>query len=269
MGASERIRGLMRQVKILLLDIETAPNLVYTWGLYDQNVAINQIVEEGYVICWAAKWLHQKKIMYDSIIDYPETFKNNPHCDRHIAESMWSLLNEADIVITHNGDKFDIKWLNTIFLKNDMQPPSSFQSIDTLKVVKKHFKFVSNKLDFLTRRRKLGMKIPHEGFPLWIKCMKGEQKSWKVMKAYCKHDVRLLEELYEDLKPYIVNHPNLTLYKGVKSLSECSVCGSKRMVKNGWFYTKVFKYRRYKCQDCGKETRDRRSTKDGSNQSTR
>jgi len=243
--------------KILCLDIETAPAKVYCWGLWDQNIGINQIVEDGYVLCWCAKWLDSKEILSDALINHSTHFKNNPRCDKKIAESIWRLVNEADIVVTHNGNNFDLKWLNTMFIKHGLKPVSPYKSIDTCAVVKNKFRFISNKLDFICRKLDLGRKI-ETNFKLWERCMKGDAKSWALMVKYCKHDVRILERLYMAVRPYISKHPNMNLYNGVVC-AVCPNCGNKNLERRGYDYTAIGKFQRYVCKTCGRWSRDRKA----------
>jgi len=253
----------MTKAKILFLDIETAPNKVYTWALFDQNIGINQIIEPSYVLCWAAKWANERTMMSDAIINYSRNFKKHPRDDSKIALSMWKLLDEADIVVTHNGNRFDLKWLNTIFLKHGMPPPSTYASIDTYQQLRTNFRFQSNKLQFSAGDLGLGQKVKHEGFDLWIKCMRGEIKPWKRMVKYCCGDVRLLEDLYTELRPFIKNHPNLALYEDTVDGLVCPNCTGRRFKKKGFAYTSSQKYQRNVCLDCGKNIRDRKCVKKG------
>lgn len=247
------------KAKILLLDIETAPNKVYTWGLYDQTVGINQIIQSGYVLCWAAKWLGSPDIMCDALIDHPVTYKKDSSNDKELAKSMWKLLDGADIVVTHNGDVFDIKWLNTLFITHRLPPPSPFMSIDTCKSAKRYFRFVSNKLGYLNRHLNLSNKLDHDGFGLWVRVMAGDRKSWSHMVKYCKQDVKALEELYLTIKPYIGNHPDLALFQDTKE-ALCPKCTSVHIKKKGFAYTAKRKYQRLICLDCGTNFRGKMST---------
>lgn len=244
--------------KMLLLDIETAPIKAYTWGLYEQNISPVQIIDNAYMLSWSAKWFGKKGIMFDSIFNHKEEFKNNPKNDKKIAESIWPLMNEADIIIAHNGDNFDIKWLNTVFLKHQMKPVSSFKTIDTCKIGRAQFKFGSNKLEEMAKYLGVGQKIEHEGFPLWIKCMHGDEKAWKKMERYNKHDVKLLEAVYIKLRPSIKNHPNLSLYcDDINPI--CSGCSARNsFVKRGFAFTTTNKFQRYVCKKCGKWGRGRK-----------
>lgn len=245
--------------KILLLDIETAPLKVYTWGLYDQNISPVQIIDNAYMLCWSAKWLDKKETMFDSIFNHKKEFYKNMKNDETVAKSIWPLLDEADIVIAHNGDNFDIKWLHTVFLKHQMKPVSSFKTIDTCKIGRAQFKFGSNKLEEMAKYLGVGQKIEHEGFGLWIKCMVGDKESWPKMEEYNKHDIFLLEGVYNKLRPYIKNHPNIALYYDDAN-PICSGCSGKNTLqKRGFAFTAVNKYQRYVCKDCGRWTRGRKS----------
>ena len=135
--------------RVLLLDIETAPVLGFVWGLFDQNIALNQIHTDWHIISWSAKWLNDpaSKVMY-----MDQSKAKNIEDDSKILKKMWNLLNEADIVVTQNGKKFDMKKLNARFILNNMGPPSPYRQIDTLVIAKKNFGFTSNKLEYMTKK---------------------------------------------------------------------------------------------------------------------
>jgi len=243
--------------KILCLDIETAPNKVYSWGVYEQNIGINQIIEYQYGLCWCAKWVGKPYVYSDSIIDYPGYFKQNPTSDLKIALSVRPFLEEANIVVAHNGDEFDIKWLNAMFIKHRLPPIQSYRTVDTKKAVKSIARFVSNKLDSLCRELEIGRKTEHEGFDMWVKCMAGDKKAFAKMLQYCKNDVRMLEKLYLETRPYMRNHPNVLIYD---EISGCVTCGSSNIKKVGLAYTSNRAYQRFRCIDCGRNMRSRKST---------
>lgn len=248
----------MTGAKILFLDIENAPAKAYVWGLFDQNIQLPLIEEDGYMLSWSAKWLGEKEVMYDGLINHRTHFRDWPRCDKQIAKSIWKLVDQADIVVTHYGDRHDLIWLNTVFLKHSLPPVSPFKSVDTRKVVKSSFKFLSMKLEFLVKKLELGEKIKHEGFGLWVKCMKGDKKAWRDMETYNKRDVVILEKLYLKLRPFIKHHPNLALYHDEDRFI-CPNCGSDKHQKNGHEYTPTNKFPRYRCAECGKNFRGTRS----------
>lgn len=235
-------------MKTLLLDIETAPNLAYVWGLWKQNIAINQIENAGYVLCWAAKWLGERDITFHSV-------------QRKSAASMLApihrMLDEAQAVIHYNGSSFDIPTLNKEFLVHGFQPPSPVKEIDLMLAVKDRFRFPSNKLDYVAQALGLGSKVRHEGHELWTKCMKGDAAAWRRMEEYNRHDVILLEKLYERVRSWIRRHPNVAAFAEAQV---CPTCGSDKVQRRGTQVAQVMKYVRYHCQDCGAWFRGTKST---------
>ena len=236
--------------KILLFDIETSPILAYVWDIWDQNIALNQIVEDWSVLSWSAKWLGDppSKTMYED-----QRNAKNVRDDRKLLKRIWELLDEADVVITQNGRRFDSKKLNARFIQNGMQPPSSYRHIDTLVISKKVFAFTSNKLEYLsnnlaTRFKKLKTK-QFPGFLLWSECLKKNKAAFKEMEAYNQMDVLALEEVYMRLAPWD-NSVNLMVLNEDDIV--CS-CGSIDFRHKGYKYTNSGKFLRVKCKSCGKE----------------
>jgi DNA polymerase elongation subunit (family B) len=232
-------------MQILLLDIETAPHKVYCWGLYDQNISINQIVEPGFTLCWSAKWYGTKKIYFSSL-------QRDGH--KKMIQNIYDLLEEANAIISYNGNRFDIPTLNKEFVLEGLTPPSSYKEIDLLRIARQRFRFPSNKLDYISKELGLGSKTKHLGMDLWRGCMSGEKASWRIMERYNKQDVKLLEALYIKLLPWIKNHPNHGLYVDAKH-PICRNCGSPDIIKKGFEYLQVGKYQRYKCNTCGAPNR--------------
>lgn len=249
--------------KILLLDIETAPASAYTWSLWDVNIGLNQIITDKYVLMWSAKWLDNKEVMFDTVARHSHSSHYTNVGEKAIAKSIWKLLDEADIVITHYGNGFDLKELNGLFLKHHLKPVSSYVSIDTKAVVKQNFRFLSTKLEFILKKLELGEKAKHEGFGMWLGCMAGDKKAWDKMIKYCKRDVTELQKLYLELKPFIKNHPNLNLWNN--TTGKCENGCKSRLEKKGFAYTKQNVYQRYICPECGKNTRDTKRIKRADN----
>ena len=242
--------------KILIVDIETAPIRGWVWGIWNQNVSIDQIQSDWFVLTWAAKWLFEDKV-YSGSLTAKEAIAQD---DKRIMEGVWELLNEADIVVAHNGDKFDIPKLNTRFLLNGMNPPLPYQSIDTLKHIKRNFSFTSNKLEFVNRMLGLPRKTHHEGFTLWSKCYTGDSESLKKMLDYNINDVKILEETYLMLRPWIKPHPNTALFILDEHASRCPTCGSANLIEQGKkYYTTVNAYSQFRCGNCGATGRKRTS----------
>lgn len=190
-------------MRILTLDIETKYLEAAVWGLWNNNVSLNQLLDSGMILCWAAKWLHEPKkhIMWVR------------HDEDDFLQGLHELLTEADAVLTYNGRRFDLPTINREFVKAGLGPPAPYRHIDLLETVKKAFRLPSNKMDFISQDLGIGKKISHEGFPLWIKCCEGDEKAWNKMRRYNIQDVLLLEKLYRRLGPWVQAHPNAALYK--------------------------------------------------------
>jgi DNA polymerase elongation subunit (family B)/predicted RNA-binding Zn-ribbon protein involved in translation (DUF1610 family) len=236
-------------MRILLLDIETAPNTAYVWGLFKQNISISQIVDSSAMLCWSAKWLGEDSVFFKSILDGKKKMLTTIH----------KLLEEADVVIHYNGSRFDIPTLNKEFLEAKMPPPSPFAQVDLLKTARQRFRFPSNKLDYVGKALGLGSKVKHEGFELWIKCMQKDKDAWERMKEYNIQDVVLLERVYERFLPWIKGHPNKAVHN--EQGHSCPTCGSEHVQKRGFALSQAGKYQRYQCQECGTWSRERTSVK--------
>jgi hypothetical protein len=233
-------------MKILLLDIETAPHKVWSWGLFKQTIAINQIEEPGYTLCWAAKWYGEDKVMFADI--------NSGKTEMLLG--IYDLVDQADVVVHYNGSHFDIPTLNQEWLAQGWSPPSPVIQIDLLQTVRKRFRLPSNKLNYISEYLKLGSKINHKGMELWRECMNGVPESWAVMQEYNIQDVTLLERLYDVLRPWIINHPNHGLFSA-EELQVCPNCGSQHLQKRGLYYTKTQTYQRYRCMTCGSWSKEK------------
>jgi len=232
-------------LKLLTLDIETSPNLAHVWGLWQQNVGLSQLLESGEVICFAAKWYGEEEVSFFS------SFHVGKSQMVHLAHKF---LDEADAVIHFNGARFDIPHLNREFVEAGLKPPSPYAQIDLLKVVKKNFRFPSNKLDYVTKALGLDHKVQNAGHQLWVKCMANDFQAWEEMKKYNVQDVVITEQLYDRLLPWISSHPTHGLYQGGDEHT-CPNCGGSNLQKRGFALTQVSKFQQYQCNDCGKWSR--------------
>jgi DNA-directed RNA polymerase subunit RPC12/RpoP/DNA polymerase elongation subunit (family B) len=235
-------------LKILLLDIETAPNKAYVWGLFKQNISPNHVLDASFVLCWTAKWLGGQSVYFDSVKKTPDQKK--------MLGTIHGLLDEADAVIHYNGRKFDIPVLNKEFLLHKLQPPAPYKEIDLYQLFKRRFRFESNRLDNVARRLQLGAKHGHEGFQMWVDCLDGKAAAWKEMEKYNRQDVLLLEKLYKRVLPWLDKHP---VHGAFEDGIMCTNCGSKKFQQRGWQVTQQMKYKRYQCTSCGAWFRSNKS----------
>lgn len=223
--------------KILFVDIEWRPTKAYVWRAWDETIHPEKIIEHGGLLCVGVKWFGEKET---------EVFTEWDHGHEGMVRAIHTLLSEADVVVTYNGDKYDLRKLEGEFLLAGLPPPPPPTSIDCLKAVKK-FGFFMNRLGFVAPFLGLGSKLEHEGMALWTKVDKGDPRAQKKMAKYCAQDVILLEKLYKKIRPYIRNHPHTGKTKGIA----CGACNSTRLQSRGVRRTKMFKIQRIQCQDCG------------------
>lgn len=235
----------MTQLKVLLLDIESAPNLGYSWEKYETTVF--DFLIERYMLCFTVKWLGDSKLYTHSLPDF-KTWSKDQTNDKELLEKLREYVDQADIIVGHNCDSFDIKIMNARFIANGILPPSPYKTVDTKKEAKKRFYLNSNKLDDIGKFLGLGRKMDTGGFKLWKGCMAGNPASWKKMELYNRQDVRLLEQVYLRLRPWMKNHPNVAV---AISRINCQSCGSANVQKRGFSYSKYTKYQRIQCLDCG------------------
>lgn len=235
-------------MKILFLDLETTPNLAHVWGLWNQNIAISQLVAPTDVICFGARWYGSKQVIFRSI-----------HHDgrKAMLDEMHRVMDEADIIVGWNSQSFDIKHMHREFLQHGYTPPSPHKDLDLMRVVKQQFRMPSNKLDYVAQLLNVGKKTPHTGFQLWLDCMAGDDKAWRLMKKYQLQDVNLLVDLYEHLKPWIKTGPNIAAH--LERLIGCRNCGSTSLQSRGTIVNGKGRYQRFRCNDCGTWNRGKRT----------
>ena len=240
------------QPKVLVFDIETLPMIVYSWDRWPEAIGLEQIIEDWSVASWSAKWLGEDRVFYR---DQRKKSLKRMRDDRTMLREIWSLLDQADIVVTQNGKAFDVKKLNARFLKHGMKPPSSYRHYDTKIMAKRYFRFSSNRLAFMSEEfNTIYKKLDHAAFPgfkLWLECMAGNQKAWIEMERYNRHDVLALEELFMLFLPW-----DKTINWNVFHDDHDNVCscGSVEFVQHRKCKTtNVGKYSRVVCTKCGKE----------------
>ena len=236
------------EIKTLILDIEVEPAEAWVWQLYDVTVGLNQIKKTSSVMSWSGKWAGSDEIYFSSTFD---------HGREGMIHAIWEMLDEADEIVTFNGDRFDLRHLNAEFMLEGLGPPSPYKKIDLLKVVRKNAKFMSNRLQFLSEAFGIGSKVDTGGFELWVDCMKGNKKAWKLLREYNEEDVLLTERMYDKLLPWITTGVNRS---SVEGSHVCPVCGGKHLQRRGYSRTTTQLYQRWQCR-CGAWSRSRVSEK--------
>lgn len=248
--------------KVLILDIETSPNIAYVWRFFKENVGAKQVLENGKMLSFAAKWLDGDKVYYQDTENGDE---------KQMLKILFDLLDEADIVVAHNGDKFDLPHIQGRGLVLGLNPPSPYKTVDTVRVARYEFNFPSNSLEYLAtvlelKNRKDGHK-EFPGFELWLGVLANNPEAWAEMKEYNIQDILVLEELYLKMRPYMKRHPNVGVFNEEGTTPHCPKCNSTSIHWRGFAHTNVGRYHRFQCNDCGgwgrtrhtilsKETRD-------------
>jgi hypothetical protein len=204
--------------------------------MFKEDMNTDRLVHPGGILCIGAKWLGERDVIFLSEWE---------HGQSGMAEKIKELLEEAEGVITYNGDKFDLQKIRGFLALCGLDDIPPITSIDLYKVVKQ-LGFVSNKLGFVAPYLGIGDKVSHEGFSLWVKVMAGNEAAQRRMQRYCIGDVRLTEKLYKRIKPFIRNHPHFG-----KNVQECGSCGSKVIERRGYRRTKYYITQRLKCKRCG------------------
>ncbi len=214
------------------------------WQLFDTNAV--WVERDTHLMSFSVKWAGQSRCKTYALPDY-SGYKRDRYNDAALVRDLWKIMEEADIIVAHNGDAFDIKKANARFAVHGLKPPALSKSIDTLKLARRTFKFDSNKLDNIGRYLGVGRKLNHTGAKLWRDCLAGDMKAWRLMKRYNAVDVELLQAVYLKLRPWGA-HPNLNLYTGGDG---CPTCQSSNIVMRGMNYGKSVVRQRMLCKDCG------------------
>jgi hypothetical protein len=236
-------------MRILFLDIEISPSLATVWGLFNQNIGLHAVTGDSEVLTWAAAWDGDEYVLHDGL---------HLSTKREMIEAIHRLLDEADVVVTYNGDRFDLKILNKEFLELGLAPPAPYISIDLYKTVKKYFRFLSNKMDYVCRRLGIPGKVKHRGHQMWLDCMAGKKSAFREMSAYNIHDVVMLEQLFGWLRPWITK----LNYSVFNQQLCCPRCGSGLYQSRGPRYsTTRGMYHRYQCKKCKGWFRGNRAVK--------
>jgi hypothetical protein len=243
-------------VKILILDIETSLMEGYFFQPKTEYIRYEQVKKDWFVLSWAAKWRGSKEVFYED-----QRHRRDVSNDKPLLKGIWKLLDEADIIITKNGKRFDKKKLWARFAINGMGKPSSFQHIDVEKIMRSEFGFTYNSLEYAadnlcTKYKKLKSRV-FQGIDLWIQCANKNQKAFQEMEKYNKHDVLATEELFEVLSPW-KESVNFSLY--YPDEANVCICGSREFIKKGYALTETGRYQRYRCKNCKQERRGKDNT---------
>lgn len=228
--------------RVLILDVETSAHLAWTFDLWDARIAPSQIVERSRMLCFAAKWRGDRKVLFASEF----------HDGREaMLDLVWRLLDEAEVLVTYNGPKFDVPVMQRELVLAGYPPPSPWIDVDLLRIVRRRFRFASNRLGEVAQELGLGGKVETSA-GLWPRCMAGDEKAWRLMRKYNIGDVRLTEELLDRLGPWSTT-PHAGLWSGNRAC--CWSCGGVDLVFAGSTIHTGKRWPRLRCESCGATSR--------------
>jgi DNA polymerase elongation subunit (family B) len=235
-------------LKVLIYDIETAPLLGHMWHTFGDFVGQDQLLGDTFMLTWAAKWYHDDKVLHDRLTGEEAKEQN----DARIISSLAALIREADVVVAHNGDRFDFPTMNTRLALLKQEPIGPKTSIDTLKLSKKNFRFAKNTLDYLMQVFLGRRKIKTE-FNLWRRAYQGDESALEEMDIYCRNDVDGLEGVFDAMRPYVQRLTRLVNGPGF----QCPSCGSGDIQKRGFYRTQMSTYQKWWCNNCLRYSRSK------------
>lgn len=239
-----KIHTKAKNVRVLTIDIESKPLVSAHWSLWDQRIGINQIIDHGGLLCFAAKFYDEDEVRF---------YSEWEHGTEAMVQAAWDLLNEADVIVGYNSERYDVKRLANDFLKAGLNPPMPYRHIDLFKVAKKRFDLPSRKLDYLAQQTLGDHKTPHSGMQLWMDVMNGDEAAQALMEEYNVQDVALTERLFDRLRPWLTGVPHIGALAGVHG--SCPSCGSTKLKREGNAHAYVAVYKAYRCEDCGTPVR--------------
>lgn len=226
------------KLRILIVDIETAPAEMWGWGMFKQSFGVDQVKNDPYILCVGVQWLGEREITM---------FTKWDHGTKVMLQEVADRITEADMIIGKNSEAFDLPWLMTEFLKYGIKMPPPTTHLDLQKVCRKNFRFLSGKLEYIVQYLEIGHKMDTGGFKLWREVMAGNPVAQRKMMRYCAHDVRVTGRLYVKMRGFIPNHPHM----GFTPKKQCGACGSHHVHVSKWRRTKAMRIQQLHCQSCG------------------
>lgn len=232
-------------LKVLTLDIENFPCVVYSWGLGEQHLPLEFLKRDWSICAWAAKWSDSDEVIY-----MDNRFEDNIYNDKRLVKELIKLINQADVIIGQNVEHFDLRKIRARASFHKLKPFKPCKVTDILTEERRAFAFTSHKLAYKTMMNKKYQKLEHKQFPgfdLWEACMADKPSAWRAMEEYCKHDVLATEERYNDVKGWIRTH-----HVGPIDGKLRCFCGSTNLIQKGKVFTTAGIFQGYLCKDCGK-----------------
>jgi len=238
-----KLRENTHQIKRLFCDIETSQYEVRTFRIgYNINLHYQNVRKLPKIICISWSWGPDG--------DVHNVRWDNDQCDKQLLIDFINVLNEADEIVAHNGDRFDIKWIRTRAVFHRVPMRNSYKTLDTLKKAKSQFNFPNNKLDTIAQFLGVGAKVEHDGMKMWDAVQDGDLHYLDEMVKYCDGDIVVLRDVYYTLEKYFKPNTHAGVLGGNLKFS-CSCCGSENIILLKNLVTTLGTIKRLmECQDC-------------------
>jgi len=246
--AREKIQKTEKPRRRLFFDIETSYATARVWRPGKQYVNPENLITDTKIICISYKWQGEDKV-------------HHLHWDKNqndgtMLKKFVKIMGDADEIVAHNGDNFDMKVFRTRCIINKILMYPTYRTFDTLKKARQYFSFSSNKLDYIGKVLGVGRKLTHEGMKMWVDVVEGKcEKALKKMLDYCDQDIILLEDVFNALNPYVYHNTNFAVLHG-KDKWDCPDCTSTDVDMYHTYTTPMGVIRRnMRCNDCFKQYR--------------
>lgn len=249
--------------KVLIIDLETQRAIVETFSIWRPFIGIDRIIHPTRLLSYAAKWRGEDEVIFNAAWTDPWKNKAADKAYTNFIGELYQLLSDADYVVTWNGDRFDVQWIESECGRLGFGRPAPYKSIDLIKINKKWFRGgqMSMKLDWSSRQWLGDSKVKHGGTDLWHDIRYGTPEerdaAQSLMEEYNIHDTVLTEQLLELYLPW--TSINLALFEADDGVAKCSKCASTNLVKQGTRPTLAGRFQQFKCKDCSGWSQSKRA----------
>lgn len=232
-------------MKVLFWDLEVAPLLAWMWSLSQDRVDPGHVVQEAFLLGWGAQW-RGSSVVHSAVLTPEEALAQD---DSRVVGEIADLVREADMVVAHNGQRYDLRVLSARVLALGLEPLGPVQMLDTYLLAKRDFRLASLSLGHLAKV--LGAPAKQSlPFSEWAKAYRGDYVALRKIRQYVRQDVRTLAAVFEAMLPHYRSLPRLRDGNG------CPYCGSMDLKKRGVRRTAAATWQRYQCGSCGRYSRD-------------
>lgn len=230
--------------RILVLDIERLPGLAPVWDQKTRFIHVSSWRRLPSLLCFAAQWYDKRPVLFHSVWDDGREGQ---------AQAAWDLLDQADVIVTFNGKRFDLPHLKGEFAALGMQPPSPWRNVDLYQIARPLFGYESKSLQHLAERLGVPGKHGHYDMRQAEAAVSGDTRAQAALARYNRQDVRSTLAVYDAMRPWIPNHPHIG--QTSSETLTCPNCGSTNLTPNGSYRAQVVEYAQYRCAHCGANVR--------------